>query len=221
MKIIIGIPTLNRADLLERCVRKLLCQADQFDKLYIVDNGNQQIPYEGSSPQIEVIKNPDNAGVSKSWNQMIDRAFNKDKADWLILLNDDIAFNEKQLAISVIPLLKYNADKWVLVSPFFWSSIAISKHFVKPMEYEPRKWFDEKLFPGYYGDNDMQWRIENTDPTKIMFQVSALTPEVCDNSMTLRKDVTLRRGIAESGSYYVQKWGDGPGLEKYKRPFNK
>jgi hypothetical protein len=89
------------------------------------------------------------------------------------------------------------------------------------MEYEPRKWFDEKLFPGYYGDNDMQWRIENTDPTKIMFQVSALTPEVCDNSMTLRKDVTLRRGIAESGSYYVQKWGDGPGLEKYKRPFNK
>lgn len=217
-KLVIGIPTLNRADLLERCMRLVMCQLDKIEKIIVVDNGNQTIPY-ANLPIVEVIKNPTNIGVCASWNQIIDKAFNKYKADWVLVLNDDVALHQKQLTTSVHPLIEHHHDKWLLVSPFYWSAWAMSKEGAKHLEYDKKKWFDEKLFPGYYGDNDMQWRIENADRTKLVLGVSLLTPEICDNSMTLKQAPELRMGIAKSGQYYFQKWGGGPNLEKFNRPF--
>lgn len=219
MKVIIGIPTLNRADLLERNLRSLLTQLGNIDKIIVVDNGNQNIPYSQLS-QIDLIKNNENAGVCKSWNQIIDKAFNTYKADWALMLNDDVALNQHQFQRSINLILEHHKDKWILNSPFYWSSWAISKEGARHLSYEPKKWFDEKLFPGYYGDNDMQWRIENIDRTKLVMGVSLLTPEICENSMTLKKAPELNRGIFESGQYYMQKWGGGPNMEKFTKPFN-
>jgi len=219
-KLVIGIPTLNRVDLLERCLRTLLGQMNEYEKIYVVDNGNQNIPYT-MTPKIEVIKNAENVGVCKSWNQVIEKAFKNDKADWVLMLNDDIALHPNQFQNSINYLLDHHFDKWVLVSPLFWSVWAMSKVGSENLAYESNKWFDEKLFPGYYGDNDMQWRIENKDRTKLILGASLLTPDIYDTSMTLKKAPELRRGIAESGQYYFQKWGGGPNLEKYERPFNK
>ncbi len=218
--IVAGIPTLNRADLLERNLRSLLCQTTSVDKIIVVDNGNQNIPY-SNLDYVEVIKNNENAGVCKSWNQLISKAFKDYKADWLMILNDDIVLHQNQFQNSINMILEHHKDKWLLVGSFYWSVFAISKEGYKNLAYEPGKWFDEKLFPGYYGDNDMLWRIENMDRTKVLQGISLFTPEVCDNSMTLKLAPELRRGIAESAQYYMQKWGGGPNLEKFKRPFNK
>lgn len=218
-KLIIGIPTLNRADLLERCMRSLLCQLDKFDKIIVVDNGKQTIPYSNLN-QVELISNPENAGVCKSWNQIIESAFHKHKADWILMLNDDIAFNQRQLSSSIHPIIEHHHDKWLLVSPFYWSVWAMSKDGAKHLSYEPNKWFDEKMFPGYYGDNDMQWRIENLNRSKFVTGVSLFTPEICDSSMSLKSAPELHRKVAESGQYYFQKWGGGPSMEKFKVAFN-
>jgi glycosyltransferase involved in cell wall biosynthesis len=219
-KLVVGIPTLNRADLLERCVRMLLTQMDHLEKIIIVDNGNQEIPY-ANLPMVEVIKNKTNLGVCTSWNQIIDKAFHQHNADWVLALNDDIALNQRQLSNSVHPLINHHYNKWLLVSPFYWAVWAMSKDGAKNLAYEPSKWFDENLFPGYYGDNDMQWRIENLDRSKLGLGISLFTPEICDNSMTLKQAPELRRGIAESGQYYFKKWGGGPNLEKFRRPFGR
>lgn len=136
------------------------------------------------------------------------------------MLNDDVAFNMRQIESSVIPLAKHHHDKWILNSPFYWSVWMMSRAGYENLSYEPGRWFDEKLFPGYYGDNDMQWRIENMDRTKLVLGVSLLTPEICDSSMTLKQAPELHRKVAESGQYYYAKWGGGPNTETYKIPFN-
>lgn len=221
MDVVIGIPTLNRADLLERNLRSLMAQMSAFTKIIVIDNGNQNIPYEGKFDKLEVIHNKQNEGVCSSWNRLIAQAFEKEKADWLLVLNDDVALHPNQFNNSINFLFAHHRDKWLLVSPFFWSSWAMSKNGAEHLSYEPHKWFDEQLFPGYYGDNDMHWRVQQLSPERVLFQVSLLTPEICDNSMTLKKAPELRQGIAQSAQYYFSKWGGGPNLETFKTPFNK
>ena len=69
MRIGIGIPTINRYDLLQRSLKTLLPQSDSFVKLVVVDNGHQNITID--HPKVEVIVNKENLGVSGSWNQIL------------------------------------------------------------------------------------------------------------------------------------------------------
>jgi len=81
MKFQIGIPTLNRFDLL---MPSLLMYSNQFPdtKIYILDNGNQKImqsDFIKNSPKLSknlvVIEKEQNIGVGASWNILCDEIF--------------------------------------------------------------------------------------------------------------------------------------------------
>ena len=96
LNIKVGIPTINRADLLQENLSDLAENFPDLDWLYILDNGNQgeaiQIPEQFIS-KTDVIRSPTNLGVAESWNVMAENAF-RNGADYILLLNDDIVFGK-------------------------------------------------------------------------------------------------------------------------------
>jgi hypothetical protein len=71
-KFAIAIPTINRWDLLQETLKKY---ETDFPNTFImvVDNGNQVQEIKQSN--VLLIRNSENFGVSKSWNQMLIEAF--------------------------------------------------------------------------------------------------------------------------------------------------
>ena len=70
-KIIIGIPTLNRADLLNEALEKYF-EDFKDTEIFIVDNGKQNIITR--EEKFAIYKPEENLGVAKSWNTIMDYA---------------------------------------------------------------------------------------------------------------------------------------------------
>ena len=86
MKLIIGIPTINRADLLNEALANYF-EDFKNTEIFIVDNGKQEII---TREKNFVIYRPEsNLNVSGSWNVIMDYA-KKVNATHVLMLNDDI-----------------------------------------------------------------------------------------------------------------------------------
>ena len=77
MKIIAGIITHNRSELLVRCLENVLKQTRKLDKILIIDNGS-------TDNTSEILKNynidyiyQENNGSAAGWNKAIELALNK------------------------------------------------------------------------------------------------------------------------------------------------
>ena len=88
MKIIAGIITHNRSELLVRCLENVLNQTRKLDKILIIDNGS-------TDNTSEILKNynidyiyQENNGSAAGWNKAIELALNK-KFDLIWLMDDD------------------------------------------------------------------------------------------------------------------------------------
>jgi len=67
MKIAIGIPTINRADLLKENLADLSVNFSDVDNIYIVDNGNQNIQIPENLKTKTIVETPGrNLGVAAS-----------------------------------------------------------------------------------------------------------------------------------------------------------
>lgn len=220
-KIHVGIPTINRADLLQENLNDLEEKFLDLDELHIVDNGMQgENGKQGFvfppklADKIFLESMPENIGVAGSWNRMLKRAFEEKGADYLLILNDDIVLGRTRADIEEI--IESRHEAWFLTGEYFWSVILISKDCYRTVGL-----FDETFFPAYYEDNDYARRILlNKEIEGRWGQDSRLTPEVKRNSMTIKKEPALNRKNHLNQKYYVKKWGGMPGKEKYTQPFN-
>jgi len=218
MKVAIGIPTYNRADLLDRLLSFLLPESDLLEFIYIVDNGKQDIPYQ-DHPKIKIQKNDTNLGCCGGWNQIIKKSIYDEDCDWVLILNDDIVLAPGQLK-SIIDILALSNEKWILTPDWEWACIAISKAGAENMQYEPYKWFDGQFWPGYFGDNDFHWRIKiSNNEDKIIQGIPELSPWIKDKSKTRELDPSLSHH--KDTPLYINKWGGLPGNERYSMPYNK
>lgn len=77
---------------LDRLAENLSAILEQTDKVFIVDNGSQNIAdiesAWGRSDRIEIIRNEDNAGIARALNQLC-RAAIGEGYDWILLLDQD------------------------------------------------------------------------------------------------------------------------------------
>jgi GT2 family glycosyltransferase len=79
--------------------------------------------------------------------------------------------------------------------------------------------FDESLFPNYFNDNDLFYRMMLLNME--MVYTAILNPIVYRNSMTIAKDPTLNTRFLEYRQNYINKWGGLPAEETFSTPFNK
>ena len=217
----IVIPTINRKDLLLELLMSIENQLEYFDKLLVIDNGNQQIIDDiHNRPlvlnnKIDIYIPGTNLGVSGSWNYGIN--YFKD-GDYILFLNDDVNIGQEQLK-RVYEFIQVNIF-WLLTGNCLWSMFMLSKecwmYFLNNEGYV----FDEKFFPAYFEDNDFHHRLLTVNSTMHLGS-DTMNPEVFRNSMTIKKDSKLNRNFGANESYYIKKWGGRPGHETFKTPFGK
>lgn len=203
----IGIPTINRYDLLEESLQKYLISDFINTKIFIVDNGNQMINIK--HPNLTIIRSSKNLGVSGSWNILSTLIF--DKYEYCLFLNDDIYFGKKEEEINVF--LKNYENEDFHVSFHNWSAFILPKK-----TYRKVGSFDSNFYPAYFEDNDYFYRMKLQNLS--YHQTEKLNCEIFRNSMTIQKDPTINKNFEKNREYYIQKWGGAPTLEKFVTPFN-
>jgi GT2 family glycosyltransferase len=206
-KVGIGIPTLNRYDLLSK---NLLLYAKDFrldrnTTFIILDNGKQGINFTYG----KVVEKEKNIGVGASWNQLCQRIF--ENCDYALILNDDIYFGKRISEVNSI--ISKKPDKFQRATPD-WCAFLLPKKV-----YEEVGPFDECFFPAYYEDKSYEYRMKLKNIPVI--KNPNLNPYEYRNSQSLEKDLTILEASKKNKKIYIQMWGGEPERETYKKPYNK
>lgn len=189
---VIGVPVLNRPDLLHRMLASINYPVAN---LVIVDNGHvvPQGQVVDNVQRTHIITMPSNLGVAGSWNLIIK---SMPFAPWWLIVNSDAWFPEGSLA-------RFNsesrADALVLGggSPP-WCCFAIGERVVQSVGL-----FDESLHPAYFEDGDLERRTVAAGIPLVQSDI----PVHHDNSSTLAagyqaiNDVTFQ----SNANYYRDK----------------
>lgn len=206
-KLVVGIPTINRADLLNEALVKYF--EDFIDtEIIIVDNGNQDIIIR--EKKFFIYRPHENLGVSGSWNIIMDYA-SKVNATHVLMLNDDIYLGKTDEQI--IRMLALFQHIHFFNSMMNWSSWILSVEAYKKIGN-----FDENFFPAYFEDNDYCYRMRLNEIER--YNTDYLNPVIYRNSQTIEKDPSLNSRFMNNRQYYASKWGGLPNEETFKTPFN-
>jgi GT2 family glycosyltransferase len=208
MKLIIGIPTLNRADLLNEALEKYF-EDFKDTEIFIVDNGNQSIITR--EEKFAIYRPTENLGVAKSWNMIMDYA-NKVDATHVLMLNDDIYLGRTEHEIKMVMRNNQNAD--FIHSFQNWCSYILTVDIWKKAGK-----FDEEFFPAYFEDNSFDYKMTLINAKKTW--TSFLDPFLYRNSMTIAKDPALNNRFAQNRATYIEMWGGLPTKEIYLTKFNR
>lgn len=204
IKYAIGIPTLNRADLL---IPSLICYTKDYPdiKIYVLDNGNQNIDIQ--HPNIEIIKG-NNLSVGASWNILCKKIFENN--DMAVILNDDIYLGIEQRLFELIMKNKFD----ILLSPPDWCVFLLPKK-----TYEKVGDFDECFYPAYFEDKSYEhrMRLKKLNITR----TPKLIPTIYRSSKTLEKNPSIDKYRTKNQEQYLNMWGGMPQREKFKTPYNK
>jgi GT2 family glycosyltransferase len=207
-KLIVAIPTLNRADLLNEALERYF---EDFKDTHIAicDNGKQDIITREEN--FMIYRPEENLNVSGSWNLLMDYA-DKMNATHVLMLNDDIVLGRTEHEI--LMLIKQNRNTEFINSHQNWCSFILSVEGYKKIGA-----FDEVCFPNYFNDNDYCYRMRLLGLERV--NTSFLDPVIYRNSMTIAKQPALNNRFMEYRQNYINKWGGLPMQEKYLTDFNK
>jgi GT2 family glycosyltransferase len=204
----IGIPTLNRADLLLPSIEKYLKDFKDID-IHIIDNGNQGLNHLEENVQVYVHNQKENIGVAASWNKLCKLIFAKQ--DWALIINDDVYLGYGNTRVNMCIEM---SEVGLVQSELNWSVILINKDL-----YEYIGEFDEGFFPAYYEDSDYMYRLKLNG---LQHEVNnKLNPKDARVSQTYEKAPDLvNLSMRYNRQRYIDKWGNVPLLENFTIPFN-
>lgn len=208
IKLVVVIPTINRADLLNDALAKYF---EDFKDTHIAicDNGNQEII---TREENFMIYRPEkNLGVAGSWNMLMDYA-DKINATHVLVLNDDIYLGKDENTIKY--LIRNNADCDFINSFQNWCCFILTVDIWKRAGK-----FDEEFFPAYFEDNSFDYKMTLIGAKKNW--TSFLDPALYRNSMTIAKDPSLNSRFMQNRQMYIDMWGGLPSEEKFTKKFNK
>lgn len=211
IKLGVGIPTLNRADLLIESLDSHYKLMPNIPAL-IIDNGKQNLWSNVGHRLTTIYTMSWNTGVAASWNHIANYFFNITRnCSHVLFLNDDVVLGrtENDIAAFIASHIEYD----IIVSNKGFCSFILTKK-----AYDITKGFDENFYPAYFEDNDFMYRAGLTN-LKVL-HADFLNPSVFRSSMTLHKDKSTNSRFMNNKNYYEKKWGGEPGKERFDEPFN-
>jgi GT2 family glycosyltransferase len=201
MRYCIGIPTINRADLLEKSIIDLQENCPDVE-VVIIDNGRQSLSsmLERSGLNFKLFENKTNKGVAGSWNQIARYAFGAGYS-WVWLVNDDVVLGKDQHEINRLCSESESPfQKPPVIAAQPWCS------FLLPREvWEEVGEFDEEYFPAYFEDDDYMERMRQKG-LRVLWR-DLVVPRVFRNSQTIQKDPSLNLNFSKNHERFVSKWG--------------
>lgn len=207
----IGVPVLNRGDLVTRLVESIDLAAEVLIVVNRIGPVDESVAaavagLEQRSPghlRVEVQRVEGNLGVAGSWNRMMEH-FGGDC--WIV--NSDIAFTPGVLAEAMARV----AAAPEIVQHHLWATACfyVTADFTRTLG-----WFDENFYPAYCEDQEMDLRsVQLGMQGRIRTGLDAERVAHA-GSQTLRSAATpLRRFIEEghacAGRYLERRWGAFP-----------
>jgi hypothetical protein len=215
---VLGIPFLNRPDLLRRCVESI---DYPLDHLVVIDNSNGAVSMPFVPPKLvrrfSILTHP-NAGVAGSWNEII-KLF---PAPWHMIVNSDVQFTRGDLErMADAADANCSGVAGCLYGNHGASWFVITEHGVRDVGL-----FDENFYPAYLEDCDWSRRADllgvrrvNVPNCHAIHGDDKLT-----GSCTINSDPRIQqenvRTHTNNFTYYKRKWGGVNGEEKFITPFN-
>jgi hypothetical protein len=212
--IFIGIPLLNRLDLLE----KAIASYDHPHDLFIVNNNSMDADFNKAFDALQEKLRFDcrrpryNLGCSASWNLILMQAIARGCEFCYVGSNDTISEPGELAKLVQVPRPPEEGMWMGCGFNFFCLRVAVI-----PIV----GWFDENFYPGYFEDNDWVYRCS-------LASVGIGQPAIRMRhlgSQTVASDAICAQGnsrtFSANGAYYYAKWGGGPGGEKFKHPHNR
>ena len=216
---VLGIPILNRADLLRRCIDSIDYPVDQ---LVIINNGREQDVKQyleelaDSRPNILIYTPPENLGVAGSWNWIMRNC----DARWWLHVGNDIQFTAGDLS-KICDYVESHPEE--VVNPANWGHSLFA---VKPHCLEVAGDFDSNFFPAYLEDSDHMWRIHlagaKWSDVPDVHAIHGEAPTWGSHTIYSNERYLKMNGLTHNNLflYYRKKWGGNPGQEKFTHPFN-
>jgi GT2 family glycosyltransferase len=207
---VLGIPALNRPDLLARHIESIDVLVD---RLFVIDNSpHWEMGDIADNYHVEVVDPGVNLGVAASWNFIIKT---NPAADWWMIANVDQEYAPGDLERLAAAMGDESAAVRCLSR---FAAFAINRACVEKVGL-----FDENFHPIYCEDADYEYRCKLAGVEIV--DVESGTKHLEGGSVTFRTDRQYAdrnaRTYPENVAYFEAKWG-GPlrGGEKFMSPFD-
>lgn len=212
--LVLGIPTLNRFDLLRDCIASALASSVAPDHILVFDNSAGQCPRDYGE-QVTYLTPAKQVALAAAWNSIAQIAFSRDAE--LIISNDDIVFAPDTIAqMLTVAASEPNAG---IVSPIEGQRFAL--FYLRRAAYESVGLFDSQFYPAYFEDNDYHRRLtlngwsSPVAPSAVIHHGSSTI-----KAFDLDKLHEHHPAFAANQRRYLIKWGGLPGHEVYDAPYN-
>lgn len=228
-RIFLGIPVLNRFDLLEKAIESL----DYPNmELFIINNNTTNTENKKYFDKLQEKYNFDsfspryNLGVAASWNRIITTAWSRGY-EFVYISSNDTSLSPGTLKTCVEMTKPESEVVWLFKGYNFWCLrlSAIPKIGL----------LDENFMPAYHEDHDLTYRISISgfDPVVWFYphpvqhngrELPGINAEHL-GSQTIMSDSKYRLLNGKISStynkdYYITKWGGAYGYEQFKVPYN-
>jgi GT2 family glycosyltransferase len=205
LKIGVGIPTVNRKDLLMQAF-------PTYQRLYsnipffILDNGPQDL---GEDWWYRLLTVGANIGVATSWNVLLTNIFNSG-CDYALILNDDIVFDKSLEEIS--EFVEVNPAPLYGSKEHMFCAFLLHRNLFGYMKFDPM------FYPCYWEDTDFLRRVKLAGVPYI--QDDFFFPRIFRKSASIAKAPNLN--LAYKNEFlYSMKWGGTLNHETWSIPFGR
>jgi hypothetical protein len=227
--IFLGIPVLNRFDLLEQSIQSL----DYPNlELYIVNNNttdsaqNQHLQELSTKYNFQIFSPRYNLGVAASWNRIITTAWSRGY-DFVYIGSNDTILSPHSLQ-TFVDIEKPEIECLWMLNKFNFFCIRLSSIPTIGL-------FDENFMPAYFEDNDYMRRIQlsslqmvelTSDSKELNGRILPPAPPSHHiGSQTIHsnpryKELNNYTFNEWNKNHYIMKWGGEPGSETYHHPYN-
>lgn len=212
----LGIPVLNRYDLLKISIESAERGNLKPAKYLIIDNGGKfqyDEFYTSLGDRLEIKSYGENLGVAGSWNKICENT-----SDIRIICNDDVVFFEDTIQNLV---RKFDENMVVfpagIIAANAFSCFIIPDNVLKLVGY-----FDARISPGYayFEDNDYHRRmiLKNISLIGVSDCMLEHSPSSTLKNFTSSQEREHHRRFKIAQDNYKRKWGGLPGHEDRTEP---
>jgi GT2 family glycosyltransferase len=216
MKYIVGIPYVNRLDLLQKAIESI---KPYWDHTLIIDNSDDRdLRGHDLSSKVRIYEPPVPLTFTQSMNYIIRLAEERGCDIWMYMHSDAEAHEgTPETFLSIVESLLKEDRKWAVALTLGDTLAAYN------MEAQKEIGYYDTIIRDYFADTDYYYRMELAGYERVFTPLSEKMSHF--QSATINSDI--RRAFIntitypQAQAYYELKWGGPHTFEKYKTPFNR
>lgn len=179
------------------------------------------------SDRVDIITPEYNMGVGRAFNAFLRMVKDVDPTALLMITNDDIVFEENTIEAFVCAAVEQFVRTEEYDLCYCCGGVDAPNAFSLFMVHPETLLntigpFDETIYPAYFEDNDMHYRMKlaGFELTRLDCQANHGEGSATLKAFTNEETALHHHQFRRNQEYFVRKWGGLPGSEVYTTPFD-